>query len=223
MRDAQEKLMRQGNDDFALIGEWIALNRLVEPERTIFVYDELKKKFDDYSVPVLTRIRIVEVDAFLEQGRYEEFLEEDLETLFEYLEDDASDLTDLAADACGDDDTDDTDDTGDTDDAGADNADDGSDFDRQDYERALKDTQAGATRLVQLALLKGCLDYVDEVQSLLADSLADKTNAYFCLIRGAEKAKQQTWIDKFVNEAKEALSPLEFAELTRRRTAVTPQ
>lgn len=224
MRDAQEKLVRGGDEDFAVIGEWCALNKLVEPERTMYVYDELKKHSSDYSEPILTRIRILEFEAFLEQGRYSEFLEEDLETLYEYLEDDATDAAELRSSlprssgaASGDD----------ADNAEDDEPDDDDDLDDELYdakalEHAVAEAQARATRLLQLALLKDSTDYVDDIHDLLLDSL-DETTAFLCLIRGAEKAGKQPYIYKLLKEAKERLSPEQYAVLGERRGDLTRQ
>lgn len=77
MRDQREASLLGAKQDWTTINEWAALNRQIEPERTIEIYFKLKTN-TDLNRHTLSLIRQIESSNFIKRGLY---LELDQETL----------------------------------------------------------------------------------------------------------------------------------------------
>lgn len=90
LRDERERAMREDKYDYHVVHEWCALTELMEPERLITFYMELKKKQADPRI--LQDIRYRYLTKFVENQLYDDFTPEDLDFWSDRLDDDAYDV-----------------------------------------------------------------------------------------------------------------------------------
>lgn len=77
MRDQREAALIGAKQDWTTINEWAALNRQLEPERTIEIYFKLKAN-SEQNGPTLSLIRQIESAQFIRRGLYQELDQETL-------------------------------------------------------------------------------------------------------------------------------------------------
>lgn len=77
MRDQREAALLSTKQDWNTINEWAALNRQLEPERTIEIYFKLKANSDQNN-PTLSLIRQIDSAQFIRRGLYQELDQETL-------------------------------------------------------------------------------------------------------------------------------------------------
>lgn len=77
MRDEKEAALLNAKAEWNNISEWAALNRQLEPDRTMAVYFTLKAN-PSQNGPTLSLIRQIEASNFIRQGLYQELDQETL-------------------------------------------------------------------------------------------------------------------------------------------------
>lgn len=77
MRDQREAALIGAEQDWTTINEWAALNRQLEPERTIEIYFKLKAN-SNQNKPTLSLIRQIESAQFIKRGLHQELDQETL-------------------------------------------------------------------------------------------------------------------------------------------------
>jgi hypothetical protein len=77
MRDEKEAALLSAKAEWNTISEWAALNRQLEPDRTMAIYFKLKAN-PSQNGPTLSLIRQIEASNFIKQGLYKELDQETL-------------------------------------------------------------------------------------------------------------------------------------------------
>lgn len=171
MRDEKETALLKGNAEWNNISEWAALNRQLEPDRTMAVYFKLKAN-PSQNGPTLSLIRQIESSNFIRQGLYQELDQESLAHLQKKLLLHESVLLSPKEDG------------------------DASEEEEQEeaLENAIEALLKGALELFEAAaaLKEGDIGR-ETMKKYLAYQQDDK--AYSKLIIAAKKAQNQAWVD----------------------------
>lgn len=170
MRDEKEVALLDSKAEWSTISEWAALNRQLEPDRTMAIYFKLKAN-PSQNGPNLSLIRQVEASNFIRQGLYKELDQETLAHLQKKVLLHESVLLSPKEDA------------------------DASEEEQEEaLEAAIEALLEDALALFEAAaaLKEGEIGR-ETMKKYLAYQQED--NAYIKLINAAKKAKNQVWVD----------------------------